>query len=281
MPRPAMRLPPSTRGAPPVVGKADQAAGTREAQPVSATAPTLQLNELTARYGDLTAVRGVSLVVRAGEVVALFGANGAGKSTTLKAAVGAHPRASGEVLWMGKRTNLPLHRMARQGLAFVPEERTIVPGLTARDNLRLSTGGVAGPLAHFPELEHVLDRRAGLLSGGEQQMLILGRALSRKPRALLVDELSLGLAPIVVDRLLAALRRAADEDHVAVLLVEQQARRALSVADRWYVMTNGAISGQGDSADGLSTLQAAYLAGAVAKPVPAADPADTDDRGPG
>jgi branched-chain amino acid transport system ATP-binding protein len=258
-----------------------QAAAAPEALPVSASTPTLQLNQLTARYGDLTAVRGVSLMVRAGEVVALFGANGAGKSTTLKAAVGAHPRASGEVLWMGKRTNLPLYRMARRGLAFVPEERTIVPGLTARDNLRLSTGGVAGPLEHFPELEQILDRKAGLLSGGEQQMLILGRALSRKPKALLVDELSLGLAPIVVDRLLAALRRAADEDQVAVLLVEQQARRALSVADRWYVMTNGAISGQGSSADGLSTLQAAYLAGAVTEPAPGADPIDTDDRGPG
>jgi branched-chain amino acid transport system ATP-binding protein len=264
-----MRLPPSTRGSAP----------TAAATTPAALSPTLQLNQLTARYGDLTAVRGVSLVVGAGEVVALFGANGAGKSTTLKAAVGAHPRASGEVLWMGRRTNLPLYRMARQGLAFVPEERTIVPGLTARDNLRLSTGGVAGALAHFPELEKVLDRRAGMLSGGEQQMLILGRALSREPKALLVDELSLGLAPIVVDRLLAALRRAADEDHVAVLLVEQQARRALSVADRWYVMTNGTISGQGNSADGLSTLQAAYLAGAVANPVLGADPADTDHRG--
>ena len=280
MSRPAIGLPPSTHGAAPTAGEPDKAAGTGGAQPVSATTPTLQLNQLTARYGDLTAVRGVSLAVGAGEVVALFGANGAGKSTTLKAAVGAHPRASGEVLWMGKRINQRLHRMARLGLAFVPEERTIVPGLTARDNMRLSTGGVAGPLAHFPELEKVLDRKAGMLSGGEQQMLILGRALSRKPSALVVDELSLGLAPIVVDRLLEALRRAADEDHVAVLLVEQQARRALSVADRWYLMTNGTISGQGNSADGLSTLQAAYLAGAVAKPAPAADPADNDDRGP-
>jgi branched-chain amino acid transport system ATP-binding protein len=232
----------------------------------SQSTPALALHDLCAGYGDLTAVRGVSLAVHSGEVVALFGANGAGKSTTLKAAVGAHPRMSGQVEWMGRDTTLPLHRMARQGLSFVPEERTIVPGLTARENLQLGGREYAAAVAHFPELEPILGRKAGLLSGGEQQMLILGRALARRPKALVVDELSLGLAPIVVERLLAALRRAADEDGVAVLLVEQQARRALSVADRWYVMTNGVISGQGNSADGMSILQTAYLAGAIAEP---------------
>src|SRR5882757_4633456 len=225
--------------------------------------PTLVVRGLTAGYGDLAAVRDVSFSVAPGEVVALFGANGAGKSTTLKATVGALPRMAGEVRWLGRPTSAPLYRMVREGLDFVPEERTIVPGLTARDNLRLTPNGVAGALSQFPELEKVLDRKAGLLSGGEQQMLILGRALSRRPKALLVDELSLGLAPLVVSRLLAAIRHAADADGVAVLLVEQQARRALSVADRWYLMTNGVLTGEGTSADGVGTLEAAYLAGAV------------------
>lgn len=225
-----------------------------------------EVRNITAGYGDLTAVRGVSLEVHRGEVVALFGANGAGKSTTLNAAVGAHPRWSGQVLWMGTPLSGQMHRNARLGLAYVPEQRTVVSSLTAKENLQLSFGGVDAAVRHFPALKPLLDRKAGLLSGGEQQMLILGRALARRPRALVVDELSLGLAPIVVDGLLAALRSAADEDGVAVLLVEQQARRALSVADRWYVMGNGTVTGSGVPDDGLSTLQAAYLSGAVSAP---------------
>jgi branched-chain amino acid transport system ATP-binding protein len=221
---------------------------------------------MTAGYGDLIAVREVSFDVRPGEVTALFGANGAGKTTALMAAVGALPRMAGEVRWLGVPTSAPLHRLARGGLAFVPEERAIVPGLNARDNLRLARNGVPGALEHFPELEALLERKAGLLSGGEQQMLILGRALATRPKALLVDELSLGLAPLVVNRLLTAIRSAADRDGVAVLLVEQQARRALSVADQWCVMVNGSISGSGAASAGLDTLEAAYLAGAVTHP---------------
>jgi len=230
-------------------------------QRTAGTAPVLELVGVTAGYGDLAAVRGIDLAVHAGEIVALFGANGAGKTTTLLATVGLLPRTAGTVRWLGTPTSAPLHRLARKGLAFVPEERSIVSGLTVRDNLRLGRGSVPAALRHFPELEGLLDRRAGLCSGGEQQMLSLGRALAGSPRVLLVDELSLGLAPLVVTRLLAALRRAADADGLAVLLVEQQARRALTTADRWCLLSNGVVIGTGSAGDDVSALEGAYLTG--------------------
>ena len=225
----------------------------------SADQPVLELKGVTAGYGDLSAIRNICLAVCPGEVVALFGPNGAGKTTTLMAAVGQLPRSSGQVLWRGEESSSALHRLARQGLCYVPEERSIISSLSARDNLKLGSGGIDGALRHFPELAELLDRRAGLLSGGEQQMLTLGRALATKPTALLVDELSLGLAPIVVDRLLTAIRDAADHEGLAVLLVEQQARRALSVADRWYLLNNGTIVTHG-TADQNDGFEAAYLA---------------------
>ena len=175
------------------------------------------------------------------------------------AAVGQLPKTKGEVLWRGEVSSSPLHRLARQGLSYVPEERSIISSLSTRDNLRLGPGGVAGALRHFPELEHLLDRKAGLLSGGEQQMLTLARALAAEPIVLLVDELSLGLAPMIVERLVTAIREAADHDGLGVLLVEQQARRALSVADRWYLLNNGNIVAEGTSGQEAG-LEAAYLA---------------------
>lgn len=223
------------------------------------TAPVLELEDLMTGYGDLAVVRGLSLCVRPGEVVALFGPNGAGKTTTLLGAVGVLPRMSGQVRWRGRVAREPLHLLARDGLAFIPGERSIISGLTARDNLRLGGGSVRAALAEFPELERHLGKKAGLLSGGEQQMLRLAHALASKPRALLVDELSLGLAPIIVQRLLQALRSAADRTGLAVLLVEQQARRALSVADRWYLLDNGAIVAEGSSDGDPARLEAAYL----------------------
>jgi branched-chain amino acid transport system ATP-binding protein len=222
--------------------------------------PVLELVGLTSGYGDLAAIRDVSIQIFPGEVVALFGPNGAGKTTTLLAAVGVLPQMRGSVLWRGSKTRQPLHKLVRGGLAFVPEERSIIAGLTARDNLRLGRGGLDAALQHFPELEPHLSRKAGLLSGGQQQMLTLARALASDPIALLVDELSLGLAPLVVERLLSAVRQAADERGVAVLLVEQQARRALSVADRWYLLSNGELVTQGNADSGIETLEAAYLA---------------------
>jgi branched-chain amino acid transport system ATP-binding protein len=223
------------------------------------TAPVLELEHLTTGYGDLAVVRDVSLCVRPGEVVALFGPNGAGKTTTLLGAVGVLPRMSGQVRWRGEPTRKPLHRLAREGLAFIPEERSIISSLTARDNLRLGGGSVEAAVAEFPELREHLGRKAGLLSGGQQHMLRLAHALASKPTALLVDEASLGLAPLIVQRLLQALRSAADRTGLAVLLVEQQARRALSVADRWYLLSNGTVVAEGSAEGDPARLEAVYL----------------------
>jgi branched-chain amino acid transport system ATP-binding protein len=222
--------------------------------------PVLEIRGLTAGYGDLAAVRSVSLVLFPGEIVALLGANGAGKTTLLLSMVGVLPRMAGQVWWRGATCSLPLHRLARSGLAFVPGAPSVITGLSVRDNLRLGSGGVDRAVGYFPELGVLLDRRAGLLSGGEQQMLSMARALACGPKVLLVDELSLGLAPMVVDRLLAALRAAADADGLAVLLVEQQVRRALAVADRWQLLSKGVITESGDAAD-HARLESSYLAG--------------------
>jgi branched-chain amino acid transport system ATP-binding protein len=215
---------------------------------------------LTAGYGDLAAVRDLSIGVRAGEIVALFGPNGAGKTTTLLACVGLLPCMSGEVRWLGSLSTGPIQRLARSGLAYVPEGRSVTTRLSVADNLRIGRGGIEQALAIFPELEPLLERPAGMLSGGEQQMLVLGRALAGNPRALLVDELSLGLAPLIVERLLHALRAAAERDGLAVLLVEQQAREALSVADRWYLLRGGTLAQEGEATSGIGVLEAAYLA---------------------
>jgi branched-chain amino acid transport system ATP-binding protein len=216
---------------------------------------------LTAGYGAMAVVRRLDLEVRAGEVVTLLGPNGAGKSTTLLTLAGALPALGGATLLNGSPTTAPLHRRARAGLAFVAEERTICAALSVADNLRLGSGGIAPALALFPELEALLRRRAGLLSGGEQQMLALGRALAARPQVLLADELSLGLAPLVVGRLLRAVREAADAG-LAVLLVEQHATQALEVADRVVVLRRGEVvlraSAQELRAD-PRRLQASYL----------------------
>jgi branched-chain amino acid transport system ATP-binding protein len=226
----------------------------------------LEAVDVTAGYGDLAAVRGASLHLLRGEAVALFGANGAGKTTTLMALAGVLPCMRGEVRWKGRRVPGSLTRLARDGLTLVPEGRSITTRLSVRDNLELGRGGVSGALRFFPELGRLLDRPGGLLSGGEQQMVVLGRALAARPLALLVDELSLGLAPVVVARLLSAIRQAVDQDSLAVLLVEQQARRALSVADRWYLLSNGSIVSHGEGADSAQRLELAYLASMAGPP---------------
>jgi branched-chain amino acid transport system ATP-binding protein len=219
----------------------------------------LEVRDLHAGYGDLAAVRGVSFALAPGEVVALLGANGAGKTTTLMATVGVLPRMSGTVWWKGEVTKAPLHKLARSGLAFVPGAPSVISGLSVQDNLKLGPGGVDGAVDRFPELKPLLDRPAGLLSGGEQQILSMGRALAGLPKVLLVDELSLGLAPLVVGRLLASIRRAADETGLAVLLIEQQARRALTVADRWCLLHMGMITHSGKASDS-DALEEAYRA---------------------
>jgi branched-chain amino acid transport system ATP-binding protein len=229
--------------------------------------PVISVQGLTAGYGELAAIRGVDLDVRPGEVVALIGPNGAGKTTTLRAIVGVIRPLSGEVRWKGEIVAKALHLRTRDGLAYVPEERSIFKSLTVRDNLLLGTGGVDGALEFFPELAELLPRKARLLSGGEQQMLALGRALAMRPEALVVDEISLGLAPLVVRRLLNAVRDFADRAACAVLLVEQQSRRALGVADRWCLLRQGELvaAGTPDKA-AEETIDAAYLAATDSAP---------------
>jgi branched-chain amino acid transport system ATP-binding protein len=222
----------------------------------------LEVRGLAAGYGDVPVVHGIDLRVDAGEVVALLGPNGAGKTTTLLALGGVLP-STGEVRYDDRPLTGPLHRWARRGLGLITEERAVFRQLPTRTNLALGAGGVAGALEVFPELDRLLDRKAGLLSGGAQQMVVLARALAARPRLLLVDELSLGLAPMMVARLLTALGEAA-ADGMSVLLVEQHARQALEVAARAYVLLRGAIELEGTGADLLARLpeiERTYLGG--------------------
>jgi branched-chain amino acid transport system ATP-binding protein len=222
----------------------------------------LDVHELTVGYDDVPVVHGVDLRVGTGEVVALLGPNGAGKTTTLLALGGVLP-SSGEVRFDDRPLTGPLHRRARRGVGLITEERAVFRQLSTQTNLALGAGGVDGALKVFPELERLLDRKAGLLSGGEQQMVVLARALAARPRLLLVDELSLGLAPMMVTRLLTAVREAA-ADGMSVLLVEQHARQALEVVARAYVLLRGAIVLEGTGADLLARLpeiERTYLGG--------------------
>ena len=232
---------------------------------------------LSAGYGSMAVVRDLDLHVAAGEVVALLGANGAGKTTTLLTLAGELPPIAGEVRLHGEPTTAPMHVRCRQGLSFLTEERSVIMGLTARENLRLADVDPAVAAELFPALGPVMARTAGLLSGGEQQMLSLARALGRDPRVLLADELSLGLAPIVVDRLLTSVREAADRKGIGVLLVEQHVRQALRFADRVYVLERGRVSLSGPVAeveDQIQEIEAAYLStSSAAAPAAAASTA--------
>jgi branched-chain amino acid transport system ATP-binding protein len=223
----------------------------------------LHVEHLAVAYGRSPALFDVSFEVAAAEMVALLGANGAGKTTTLLAVAGYVKAHGGEVLIEGRqvRGELP-HKLARAGLGFVPDDRALIPGLTVADNLALVRDAQSDPFAHFPELERLANRRAGVLSGGEQQMLALARVLASHPRLLLIDELSLGLSPVVVTRLLKALRDAVDELGTSVLLVEQHVEQALAIADRGYVMRRGRIVMEGTSEElrcRRDILDASYL----------------------
>lgn len=223
--------------------------------------PVLETRGLAVGYGNARVAEDLDLEVHPGEVVALLGPNGAGKTSTLLTLSGDLPRIDGEILYDGDASTLPLFKRARRGLAFVTEERSAFLTLTVRENLRLGAGGVDAVLDLVPELEPLLDRSVGLLSGGEQQMLTVGRALASRPKVLFADELSLGLAPKIVDRLLGLVRRAANAG-AGVLLVEQQARKALRVCDRAYVISKGQITMRGSASDLLARLpeiEAAYL----------------------
>jgi branched-chain amino acid transport system ATP-binding protein len=249
------------------------------------TSALLEVRDLHAGYGRTVVVRDLSLTVEPGEIVALLGPNGAGKTTTLMTVTGLLPALAGEVrLFGGPVDNGSPHRNARRGLGCVTEDRALFGGLSVRDNLwlaamgdgdgraRRSRGGrrrggrlgadIADVVEYFPALGPLSDRRAGLLSGGEQQMLAIARALVGRPRLLLVDEMSLGLAPKIVDQLATVLRQVADDLGIGVLLVEQHLPVALSIADTAVVLVHGEVVARGPAvaiAERPDLLQVSYL----------------------
>ncbi len=224
-------------------------------------------------YGAIQALHGVDLEVARGEIVTLIGANGAGKSTLLMTICG-NPRArSGTVVFDGEDiTGLPTHQIVRRGVAQVPEGRRIFPRMSVYENLQM--GAILADPANFkPDLDRVFamfprlaerrDQRGGTLSGGEQQMLAIGRALMSRPRLLLLDEPSLGLAPLIVRQIFDSIGRIAREEGVTIFLVEQNAFHALRLADRGYVLANGRVrlSGSGKELLANQEVRAAYLEG--------------------
>jgi len=226
--------------------------------------PLLKLEHLDAGYGKVSVVRDVDLEVGEGEVVALLGPNGAGKTTTILTVAGELAPLGGNVRCLGLDDRASLHERTRAGLALVTDTHAVFMRMTIAENLRVFHTTADAVVSVFPELASHLDRRVGLLSGGQQQMLALGLALSRQPALILADELSVGLAPIIVDRLFSVLRAAADGG-VGVLLVEQHVHKALAIADRVYVMDRGRIGITGNAADlreRVDEIQASYLTGA-------------------
>jgi branched-chain amino acid transport system ATP-binding protein len=232
----------------------------------------LRLESVKISYGAIQAVKGVSLEVRAGEVVTIIGANGAGKSTLLKAIVGLEPVAEGRVLIDGKDcTTVPGHRRVGLGVAMSPEGRGVFADQTVRENLMLGAysrkgspeatdAAIEREFKRFPRLRERQDQLSGTLSGGEQQMLAISRALMSEPRLLLLDEPSLGLAPLIIKDIFAAIRQLR-ESGLTILLVEQMAKQALGVADRAYVLETGCITLEGSGRELLDNpkVKAAYL----------------------
>jgi branched-chain amino acid transport system ATP-binding protein len=229
--------------------------------------PLLSIEQLGAGYDGIRVVRELDLHVASGEVVALLGPNGAGKTTTLATVAGLLDPIGGDIRFGGRSVaGTSTQARYRQGISLVPEGRALFFGLTVREHLRLA--GTRGGMREdelfdlFPELEKCVDRKAGVLSGGEQQMLAVGRGVISRPRLLLVDEMSLGLAPVVVERMLPVLRRVATEYGTSVLFVEQHVAIALEVADRAYVMNHGRVVLDGVASDLLDRrdlLRSSYL----------------------
>ena len=238
---------------------------------MSSRIPLLQVSELRVAYGGIQAVKGVSFEVHPGELVCLIGSNSAGKTTSMKAVTGIQPLAGGEVLYQGRSIQgQGAWDLVRSGLAMVPEGRGVFTRMSILENLQMGayirhdSAGVADDLermfALFPRLKERRDQLAGTLSGGEQQMLAMGRALMSRPQLLLLDEPSMGLSPLMVDKIFEVITDVSRQG-VTVLLVEQNASRALQIADRAYVMESGLITLQGPAQQLLHDpqVQAAYL----------------------
>lgn len=230
----------------------------------------LEVRDLKVAYGGIQAVKGISFEVHEGELVSLIGANGAGKTTTLKAVTGLQPAASGEICFLGRSTRgQGAWELVEQGLVMVPEGRGVFARMTITENLLMGAfvrkdgeidADVDKVFSIFPRLKERRDQLAGTMSGGEQQMLAMGRALMARPKVLLMDEPSMGLSPILVDKIFEVV----DDIHrqgVTILLVEQNASRALSLANRGYVMDSGEVTMSGDAKALLDDpkVRAAYL----------------------
>ncbi len=237
-------------------------AATEKPQTTDGTQPVLALNGVHAGYGQVPVIRDITMHVCPGEVVALLGANGAGKTTTILTMAGELIPRVGTISADGVETKAPLYKRSKAGLRLITEERSVFMSLSVADNLRLAHRDFSHALELFPELKPLMKRKAGLLSGGEQQMLAMGRALGPDCKVLLADELSLGLSPVAVDRLLAAVRATASRG-VGVVLVEQNLERALRIADRAYVLQRGRIVMEGTAAEigaRRAEVQSTYLA---------------------
>jgi branched-chain amino acid transport system ATP-binding protein len=235
--------------------------------------PLLALAGVNTFYGAVQALKNVDLTVTEGEIVTLIGANGAGKSTLMMTLCGQPRARSGQIVYDGEDiTTLPTHLIMRRGIAQAPEGRRIFPRMSVRENLIMGAesagyrdydADIARVFALFPRLDERQSQRGGTLSGGEQQMLAIGRALMARPRLLLLDEPSLGLAPLIVRQIFQAIRALNRETGLTVLLVEQNAFQALRLAHRGYVLVNGVITMSGPGAELLARpeIRAAYLEG--------------------
>jgi branched-chain amino acid transport system ATP-binding protein len=246
---------------------------TRAALKIEGSTPILELDDVRVSYGGIKALKGIRITVSTGEIVAMIGANGAGKTTTLKSVMRLLPLAGGTIRFCGKDTSgMATEEMVSAGLSLAPEGRAIFPNLTVRENLELGAylhrdettmrETLEDVTALFPRLGERMKQEGGTLSGGEQQMLAIGRALMARPALLLLDEPSLGIAPKLVQQIFEAIKKIA-EAGVTILLVEQNTRLALKTSNRAYVLRTGEIALEGPSAELAKNpeIQAAYLGG--------------------
>lgn len=239
------------------------------------TEPILDVSEVDVRYGTSQALFGVSLAVEPGKVLAVLGANGAGKSTLARAVSGLVRPAAGKVTFEGRDiTRLPAHRIRKLGLTYIPEGRGIFPGLSVNDNLRMAVAqerrsdrqrAIERAIERFPVLGNRRTQRAGSLSGGEQQMLALARALAVSPKLVIADELSLGLAPLITESVFEGLEQAR-QDGITIVLSEQFVHRALAMADSCVILTRGQVGWSGPAADAGQEVIDRYLGEAEAPP---------------